>query len=736
MKELETFRSEPLLLEVGSEEIPARVLAAAEQSLGKRLEGVLQKLRLLPSEASSIKTFSTPRRLVAFVPEVLLRQPEKTEEIAGPPFKVAFDKDGRPTRAAESFAQKNGVTVESLVRIETPKGLYLGVRRLVRGRLARELLAEELPGVILGIGFPKSMYWTSKTGPRFIRPIRWLVALMGEGTRSRAIPFEIAGVEARNYTYGHRVAGAAKIRTHGFEEFSRKLRERQVEISPQCRRDRVKNDIEVLLEASSLRAVDDPALEDWVVNSTEWPRAIMGGFDQRFLNLPREILVTVMRDHQKYFAVEDVQGNLQPKFIAVMNVDSDPEGFIRQGHERVLTARFSDAEFFWQADQKRPLPDRMDILERVTYQAQLGSYADKIRRMEAITLEICAQLEGQGRLASGEKEQALRAVRLSKCDLTTQMVGEFPELQGVVGGLYARVQGEPQAVADAIYDHYKPQSVEDGCPRSVVGSIVSLADKLDSLVAGFAAGLDPTGSSDPFGLRRAGNGIVKIVMEHLKLNLLPLVAIVAEMDFGLPPAENLTSRLEEFLQDRTAYYLQSVAGLRYDTVRAMVSGAGTVPIPDLCELGKALERVHDTEDFQALAVAAKRTRNILEKSAKAEDFGELKGVDAALFRTQEERDLYNAYLGALNVVDSYEASSDYASALVKLAELRPFVDRFFDKVLVMDQDVSVRANRLRLLSELMAGAFSRFVDLSQIESTALTSVGVPTSGMENGKRMP
>jgi len=733
VKKSETFRCEPLLLEVGSEEIPARFLAAAEQSLGERLGAVLQKLRLLPLESSSIQTFSTPRRLVALVPKVLLRQPDKTEEIAGPPVKVAFDSDGRPTRAAESFAQKNGVTVASLVRIETPKGLYLGVRRRVRGRFARELLAEELPGVVLGIGFPKSMYWTSKTGPRFIRPIRWLLALIGEGTRSRAIPFEIAGVVARNYTYGHRVAGAAKIRTHGFEEFSRRLRERQVEISPPCRRERVRNDVKALLDGSRLRAVDDAALEDWVVNSTEWPRGILGGFDQRFLSLPREILVTVMRDHQKYFAVEDGQSNLQPKFIAVMNVDGDPEGFIRQGHERVLTARFSDAEFFWKADQKRPLPDRLEILERVTYQAQLGSYADKVRRMEAITLEICEQLEGQGRLASGEKEQALRAVHLSKCDLTTQMVGEFPELQGVVGGLYARAQGEPQAVADAIYDHYKPQSVEDGCPRSAVGAIVSLADKLDSVVAGFTAGLEPTGSSDPFGLRRAGNGIIKIAVEVLKeLDLGALLQAASRLSLGLPQNDQAAGRLAEFLRERMEHYLQSVAGLRYDSVRAVVGGAGGWSPPSkTLERGKSLEQVRDTEDFEALAAAAKRTRNILDKSAKLEDFGDSAQVDAGLFSASEERDLYQAYQAAREAADGFEAKLDYKSALLRLAALRPFVDRFFDKVLVMDQNLAVRANRLRLLAELRRMVFSRFADLSQIESTTLNTVGASTAASDH-----
>ncbi len=730
MKGMEKLRCESLLVEVGSEEIPARFLEAAEQSLGKRLKDALDQLHLLPPDASPIQTFSTPRRLVALAPRVLFRQSDEKEEILGPPVKVAFDAQGRPTRAAESFAERNGVPLASLVRVETPKGLYLGLRRKVRGRFARELLAEGLPGIILGIGFPKSMYWTMKSGPRFTRPIRWLVALIGDGTRSRIIPFEIAGVAARNYTYGHRVAGPARIRVHGFEEFSRKLQERLVELDPKKRRERVRSDLKALLEGRNLAVVADPALEDWVVNSTEWPRGILGGFDPRFLSLPREILVTVMRDHQKYFAVEDGEGRIQPSFIAVMNVDSDPEGFIRQGHERVLTARFSDAEFFWQADQKQPLSGRMEILERVTYQARLGSYADKVRRMEALAREICRQLEAQGRLSEEERAQSLRAIFLSKCDLTTQMVGEFPELQGVVGGLYARAQGEPEAVADAIYDHYKPQNVEDACPRSAVGAVVSLADKLDSLVAGFAAGLEPTGSSDPFGLRRAGNGIIKVAVEALpELDLLALLRAACAMDLGLPQTENAPERLAEFLRERTEYYLQSVGGLRYDTVRAVVHGLlGWSRAAAALERGRALEQVRDTEDFTALAAAAKRTRNILEKSARQEDFGSEAQVDAGLLKAPEERDLYEAYQAAREAAEGFEAKLDYGAALRRLADLRPVVDRFFDKVLVMDQDLAVRANRLRLLAELRRTAFARFADLSQIESNASSSVGAPTSG--------
>ncbi|MEJ2009770.1 MAG: glycine--tRNA ligase subunit beta [Acidobacteriota bacterium] len=589
-------QTEPLLLEVGVEEIPARFLAGAERNLGERLTDALRNLHLLLPDAQPAKTYSTPRRLVVRVPEVLVRQPNEVEEIVGPPVRVAFDAEGKPTRAAESFAERNSTSVRRLVRIETPKGLYLGLRKRVRGRFAREVLARALPDVILGISFPKSMYWTAKNGPRFIRPIRWLVAILGEGEKARVIPFEIAGVASRRSTYGHRVAGPRAIPVRSFEEYSNKLREHQVELDPEKRSAIVRSNIKAILDARGLKAVRDEELQDWVVNSTEWPRAILGGFDRRFLHLPREILVTVMRDHQKYFAVEDSAGNLQPNFVTVMNLDQDSTGVIRQGHERVLTARFADAEFFWKADQRVPLAQRQEMLAKVTYQAELGSYADKVQRMVEVAREICDELERKGELDAAGRHDVLRAVHLCKCDLTTQMVREFTELQGIVGGLYARVQGEPDAVADAIYDHYKPASVGDECPRGKVGAVVALADRLDSVVAGFAVGLEPTGSSDPFGLRRAGNGIVKIAVESLAgldLGRVATKAVAfAEQTLPGPKDGTLAGKVESFLRERMEFYLREVVGLRYDTVRAVLSalvpaGAG-IPAAALARLRRSL----------------------------------------------------------------------------------------------------------------------------------------------------
>ena len=380
----------PLLVEIGCEEIPARFLEQAQKDFGERLKQGLEEARLLgnresgignpefpldsrlPTPDSRCQPFSTPRRLTVYTPEVLKTQPDQVEEVHGPPVRIAFDAEGKPTHAAEGFAAKNQVRVEDLIRVNTPKGEYVGLTKTTRGRAALEVLPEILPGVVTSLSFPKSMYWTAKSGPRFIRPIRWIVALLGEGKQARVVPFEVAGVKSGRSTYAHRAVGNKPIKVGGFDDYSARMRAGLVEFDPEKRRETVRRELKTLLEASGSRAVEDKELEDWVVNSTEWPRALGGGFEERFLKLPREILVTVMRDHQKYFAVEDQSGNLQPRFVAVLNVDGDPKGLIRAGHERVLTARFSDAEFFWKADQKVPLRDRLPMLEKVTYQEKLG----------------------------------------------------------------------------------------------------------------------------------------------------------------------------------------------------------------------------------------------------------------------------------------------------------------------------------------------------------------------------
>jgi len=717
----------PLLLEIGCEEIPARFLKEAETNFADGLEIALGKERLLPDKYAPPQHYSTPRRLVAWFPAILQKAEDKIEKVLGPPLEVAFDKDNKPTRAGEGFASKFALSVDKLVTVKTPKGERLAVELVSAGRAAHQILPELIPAVVkdTGLRFAKSMYWVGKSGPQFVRPIRWVLALLGEGKGARVMPFEIAGVRSGNLTCGHRTYGKRPIRIESFKQYSKKLREAYVEFDPENRRQRIRERSKALLE-TFLRIVEDKELEDWTVNSTEWPSAIRGGFHERFLHLPREILITVMRDHQKYFAVEDRKGNLQPHFVAVLNMGADAKGLIRQGHERVLTARFSDAEFFWTADQRLRLEQRAEMLARVTFQAELGSYAEKVRRMKAIANHLCEALEAHpdscipgdsilpdnARATKGAStrlvrfvpmvgQRVMRAIELCKCDLTTQMVQEFPELQGVVGGLYATAQGESSQIADAVYDHYLPQGAEDRCPRSIIGAVVSLADKLDNVVGGFAVGHEPSGSSDPFALRRQGNAIVKVLLEFrlpLSLRQAAEQALNALDVQWRKPQLDVFQQVMEFFEERLRYYLETLRSFRYDTVRAVLAAGWDVPADALARAG-GLEAIRGSENFEALSVAAKRIKNILSKSATAADW-EPGEVDTGALKESAEEGLYRAYRKVAEDAGSLGKAGEYRRALESISGLRPVVDRFFDKVLVMAEDPAIRRNRLRLLGKL------------------------------------
>jgi len=506
----------------------------------------------------------------------------------------------------------------------------------------------------------------------------------------------------------------------GFKDYTRKLVQAHVEIDSGRRLERVIQEARALVENASLKLVQDEWLVDWIVNSTEWPRPMLGSFDERFLHLPREILTTVMRDHQKYFAVEDQQGNLRPHFVAVLNMDSDAMGLIRQGHERVLRARFSDAEFFWKTDQRVRLRDRESVLERVTYQVRLGSYADKVKRMRNVGESLRSVLERNDPNLARYTVAIQDAISLCKCDLTTQMVQEFPELQGIVGGLYAAAQGEPKEIAEAIYDHYLPQGAEDRCPATPVGAVVSLADKLDSVVGGLAVGLEPTGSSDPFALRRQGNGIIKVILEFkFPISLSLIVGQALEtLDITLhKPSEEVSQQVLEFLADRLRYYLEAVCSFRYDTVRAALASGSDAPY-DAFLRAQALHNLRGSENLEALCVAAKRIKNILGKSASQSDWspGE---VDESLLTEEAERELYRAYLALDRDTQALARVGDYQLALDAISTLRPSVDTFFDKVLVMAEDKAARENRLRLLGKLDR-MFSGIAQFSEIASEAET----------------
>jgi glycyl-tRNA synthetase beta chain len=577
------------------------------------------------------------------------------------------------TKAAEGFARKMGADVADLILEVTPKGEYYYFRKKTPGRAIKELLAESLPDFILRTFFPKTMYWTAKNGPRFIRPIRWIVALLGD----EIVPFEIAGIKSGNVTSGHRILGRPRIPVT-IADYEEKLRSNFVILAAEEREKRIRD---------AVGEIQDEGLLKTLVYLTEFPSVVSGTFEKEYLKLPPEVLVTVMKHHQKYFAVYE-NGRLTNRFLAVTNTDGDPDGLIRRGNERVLRARFNDAKFFWETDQKRKLADRMADLAHVTFQAKLGSYLDKTNRIKALVKEL------------GGENAAVRAAELSKTDLTTELVKEFTELQGVVGGLYAREQVELEDVWTAIYDHYKPAGMEDSIPRNRAGQLVSIADKLDTLRGCFGIGLIPTGSKDPFALRRAAQGIVKILVEApLRLPIRQLL--------------NGNAKLEAFFVDRVRYYFSEVCepllNFRYDEVNAVLA-AGWDDLFDVKQRLIAIHQVRPTENFEPLAASFKRIQNILKQSQFAGDGG---SIDTSLLEPGPENDLYTEFQNVRGRV----ANQPYRSALEAIAALRPKVDLFFDKVLVNAPDPKVRANRLTLLHTLLA-EFSTIADFSEIVTNA------------------
>jgi glycyl-tRNA synthetase beta chain len=704
------------LLEIGCEEIPARMLGAASEELRERVSALLSKERLA---ATQITSFETPRRLAVIAFGLPDAQPDVTERITGPSVTVAY-KDGQPTPAVHAFARKTGIDVALLERMSTPKGEYLAANVARKGRSASEIIAEHLPKEISSIYWPKNMYWR-KTNERFVRPVRWLVAMLDAET----IPLEFDGIWAGNTSRGHRILcdGSVKISRAG-DAYIDALRKAKV-LGRAEREQQIRKALDSATRTiPGARWREDKTLLDSVVSLTEFPSVILGSFDPQFLVLPEEVLVTVMRDHQKYFALEDSSGKLLPHFLAVLNTDGDPEGLIRHGNERVLRARFNDARFFWQTDQKRSLLDRLDLLRNVTFQKDLGSYYEKTRRVQRLCSWLSEIIKQDG--IAVRAGVIHKAACLAKADLTTELVKEFTELQGIVGGLYGRVQeldpGLPEAtrlaIADTIYDHYRPESTDDEVPRSTESAILSIGDKADTIAGMFALGLVPSGSKDPFALRRQANGIVKIIAEKkfpLRLSILMRDAKAgyqgAAAEGKFVTAEKFTESLKSFLHERMEFYLRDVKGYSYDVVNAVLAVGGD-DVVDVLFRAEAVKQVMHLPEFQAIGAACKRIRNILrqaeEKNIKfAAEFEYL--PDAA----EEEKALMAHLESRTAKIEEHRSKKEYLEALLLLSEIREPLDRFFDKVMVMVDDERVRANRLALLRTLLR-RFSSIADFSEI----------------------
>ena len=704
------------LIEIGTEEIPARMIEPAAAELQKRLGDLLTRERLPASNV--IECFNTPRRLALIASGIPSAQPDVTEQASGPSVAVAF-KDGQPTPAAHAFAKKAGVDVAKLEKVSTPKGEYLSAKITKKGRSAAEVLAELLPKEIASLYWPKNMYW-QKPSERFVRPIRWLVAMLD----GQVVPLEFAGLHAGKTSRGHRQLGNENVEIAGADSYSNALYEAKV-MAQDARKMLITEQLKFTARLANGFVRPDDSLLDTVVNLTEWPSVVLGEFDPEFLSLPEEILVTVMRDHQKYFAVEDGRGKLLPNFLAVLNTDGDPTGMIRHGHERVLRARFNDARFFWQTDQKKPLRERVELLKNVTFQKDLGSYYDKTIRVQ----HLCSGLSETIRQNGGAIRPGIvhKATCLAKTDLTTELVKEFTELQGIVGGLYARVQAlDPDlpeanrvAIAEAVYDHYKPESMDDAVPGSAEAAVVSIGDKADSIAGMFALGLVPSGSKDPFALRRQANGIVKTIAEH-KLHI-QISTLMKDARAGYAGSEaekkftnaDYTKSVEEFFRERTEFYLREAHKIkfRYDVVNAVLA-ANSDNVLDAVARAEAVNSVLHVPEFLAIAAASKRMRNILkqarEKNVRIADKFEY------LREAADEEKMLAAYVEQYSPrIEIHRQKKEYSDALHLLSTARELVDRFFDKVMVMVDDERIRANRLALLQTLLK-EFSTIADFSEI----------------------
>ena len=684
------------LLEVRSEEIPARMLEPGVRELATRVFEELMARGVGPRE---VETGYTPRRLVLILSGLPEREPDREEQVMGPPVRAAFAADGSPTPALLGFAKRTGLAPEELSRVKTDKGEYLAAAKKIEGRPTGEVLAEIVPRMLAAISWAKTMRWGSGEGP-WVRPVHGVVSLLD----GDVVPFDFFGIAAGDETAGHPILSPAPLRVAGAEDYKRRLGERQVETRPAERLRVLHETMRGRAKALGGRLVEDPALLDKLTAICEIPGVLEGRFGDEFLELPAEVLSTSLRDHQSALTVAapNGDGGLLPYFLTVMDRPDDPQDRVRSGNEWVVAARLADARFFYGEDRKAGLARRAEQLARLAFHERLGSYAAKTERLVALSAAICDQLGW-----AEEKSRAADAARLLKVDLATEMVKEFTSLQGIMGGIYARGEGQPEEIWQAVYDQYLPASVDDRIPRGRVGQVTGLADRIDTLVGIFGLGLIPTGSRDPFGLRRAAQGAVRIALEGgLPLDL-EKVAVEAARLYGdklTRTTEQILDDLRPFLYDRIRYIL-GLAGYAYDEIEAALA-VGVSNLPDLKARVDALHQMRESADFLAVVLAAKRIANIVKDAAE-------QPLDEALLTEPAEKDLAAAFEMLRADVEEAAAAGDYKRCLRRIADLAPVLDRFFVEVLVMAEDEKVRANRIALL-QAIGRAISRTAKLTEM----------------------
>lgn len=687
-----------LLIELLSEEIPARMQREAAASLKKLVEAALQEAGVAP--AGERLAFATPRRLVCVASDVPAGSADQTIERRGP-------RVDAPEKAREGFLKSLGVADYELTEVEDKKGRFLVASFTQKGRSTADVLAEALPELLGRFPWPKSMRW-GEGEARWVRPLQAILCLFD----GEVVPFGFAGIESGRRTFGHRFMAAGAIEVRDFADYCEQLRSARVMRDPVERRDLIEAGAAELAAAAGLRLRHDPALLDEIAGLVEWPVPLLGRIDETFMTIPPEVLVTTMRANQKYLALEDSAGGLASAFVVVANIEAPDGGAaIVAGNERVLRARLWDARFFWDQDRKTPLEQLLPRLDAMVFHAELGSMREKVERLETLAVAIA------DRTAAADRLLVERAARLAKADLVSGMVGEFPEVQGIMGGYYARAQGEDEAVAQAIAAHYRPAGPGDACPSAPVSVAVALADKLDSLVGFFAAGLRPTGSKDPFALRRAALGVIRLITENaLRLDLLPIFATALQAygrRFAALDAGELASELRSFFVDRLQVQ-QREQGVRHDLIEAVFKSRPDGDIVRLLAKVRALQGFLATDDGANLLAAFRRAANIVRIEEKKDGRRFDGAVDRALLVEPAERALVGALDHAREALREQLAQEDFAVAMGVLAALRPKVDAFFDAVLVNVDDAALRANRLRILT-LLRDDMAAIADFSVVE---------------------
>jgi glycyl-tRNA synthetase beta chain len=691
---------ETLLLEIGAEEIPAGYIKPALDALAAMLTKKMTDARI---EHGKARTFGTPRRLTITVENVALKQTTISTEVLGPPEKVGFDGSGKPTVAAQKFAEKVGVATNALNVKRTEKGSYLCANIIQRGLAARTILRNILPDVIMAIPFPKTMKWADM-GIYFARPIHSILALLG----SRVISFNLETLKSGRYTYGHSFMHPKKIKIDSPDAYVGQLRSADVIVDIDARRKAVEKEISRAASRAGGNILPDDELLDIVTNLVEYPVATAGKFDDGFLKLPREILITAMREHQKYFAVIDSNENLMPYFIAVNNTRTKDLNLVAVGHERVLRARLADAQFFYNSDVNVLFDPWIEKLKGVLFQAELGTMYEKVQRVQS----IAEYLAKTARMDAAFKKRVRRAAALCKADLVSQVVVEFPKLQGVMGRVYAGVSKEPDDVASAIEEHYRPTYSGGALPDTLTGAMVAIADKIDSICGCFSVGLIPTGASDPYALRRQGIGIVNIMLNReLTFSLKELIVKSLSMfaEKSSLDIQKTADKVSTFIRNRMSHQLAE-EGFSKDVIAAVIE-VGADNIPDVWQRVQALEKLKGASDFEPLAAAFKRVVNIIKKVEKITPAG----VDKKLFQDASEVRLYQAFTHVKKSVAAHLKNGRYEQGLVDIASLRDSVDAFFDGVLVMAEDKKVRNNRLALLGQI-AELFGKVADFSKLSA--------------------